>query len=667
VAPDEIGQGADLFIGKNDRVFLSTTGGLYQSDNLGNSWKKRPESFNSIYFHPRITDNGKGRIFLWDRLRGIYSSPDNGDTWQQHYYLLPGNQVITAFAAEGDSCYIGMADGLLVAFGAGSATTTASVAALSTLEISVIKASGNVVAVGTKGMGLFVSEDRGQTWTNRTPQFTTGLHFTSLVLEGNKVWAATHLQGVYYSEDLGKQWRPKNTGLKNLAITDLYLDAGNLYATTTSHQNVYTAQADSTGWQLLNDNVLGADYLPGSIVAQGNTLLVGTEFGLFKSTDAGATWKPSYRGVKDGHITSFQVDRDSTVWATSGPTRSIYRKRKTDSTFSFYRERMVSLSSNIGETLVEGNQLYTLNLPVQQHDLRTGNVVATFAHDNQFQFPKKLVRHPQAGFFLGTQTGGIWRYGTANTWENHSAGLPTDQVSDLVLRDTLLYAATGGGLFKSGVRKAQWEKVAVDATNPAVHRVFAADSMMIAAAPANAFVSYNLGKTWQPLNPAVPYVFTDIIRHRDVLFAAGIHHVYYSTTKGKTWQKSPEFNFWIESLAAVNDTLYLGTVEDGIRAVSLKSFMPKPDVPTGLAGANPAATSGVAFPNPTHGPVHLQGIPAGTRPVLTIWNSRGQQAGSAQLLSPDHTIDLAPLPRGLYYLRLESDRQVRVFKVWKAF
>jgi hypothetical protein len=92
---------------------------------------------------------------------------------------------------------------------------------------------------------------------------------------------------------------------------------------------------------------------------------------------------------------------------------------------------------------------------------------------NQFVFPQRLVHHAQAGFFLGTRIGGVWRYGAAGTWENYNAGLAADDINDLVLRDTLLYAATPDGLFKSGVRKAQWEKVAIDATNPAMHRVFA--------------------------------------------------------------------------------------------------------------------------------------------------------------------------------------------------
>jgi hypothetical protein len=158
------------------------------------------------------------------------------------------------------------------------------------------------------------------------------------------------------------------------------------------------------------------------------------------------------------------------------------------------------------------------------------------------------------------------------------------------------------------------------------------------------FISFNLGKAWQPLNPATPLYVTDVIRHRDILFAASLQHVYYSTTKGKTWQKSPEFDFWIESLAAVNDTLYLGTIEDGIMAVPLKSLVVQPDVPTGVEDENPRATRAFAFPNPTRGPVHLGGIAAGTRPVLTIWNSRGQQVGGAQPLSPQHAVDLTPLP-----------------------
>jgi hypothetical protein len=167
-----------------------------------------------------------------------------------------------------------------------------------------------------------------------------------------------------------------------------------------------------------------------------------------------------------------------------------------------------------------------------------------------------------------------------------------------------------------------------------MNRVFAFDSVMIAAGPANTFISYNLGKAWQPLDPAGPRFFTDVIRHNNVLFGASLQHVYYSTTKGKTWQKFPKFDFWIESLAAVNDTLYLGTIEDGIMAVPLKSQVFLPDVPTGVEDENPRVTRAFAFPNPTRGPVHLEGIPAGTRPVLTIWNSRGQQVGGAQSLSP---------------------------------
>ncbi|MBD0254202.1 MAG: T9SS type A sorting domain-containing protein [Cytophagales bacterium] len=651
VAPDEIGIGTHLFIGKNDRVFLCTAGGLYLSDNFGDSWRKLSEDFNNIYFHPHITGNAKGRVFLWDQLNGIYSSPDNGDTWERHYYLLPGNQRITAFAAAGDSCFIAVDGGLQVAFGTGLSTTTASVAGFSGMEITALLASGNVVVAGTDGKGLFVSEDRGKTWTNRTPQATAGLYFTTLVLAGNT---------------LGQQWRPKNTGLKGLTITDLHLEGSTLYATTDSYYNVYKAKVDSAGWQLLNDRVLGPDRHPESIVSKGTTLLLGTHLGLFKSPDGGVTWKPSYRGVKDEFITSFQVDRDSTVWATSSSTRSVYRKRKTDSTFSFFREQMVSLSSNIGETLVEGDQLYTLNLPVQQHDLKTGSVVATFTHENQFAFPKRLVRHPQAGFFLGAQIGGVWRYGAAGTWENYNAGLASDHINDLVLRDTLLYAATANGLFKSGVRKARWEPVVVDATNPAVHRIFTADSLMIAGGPVNTFISYNLGKAWQPLDPATPYYFTDVIRHNNILFAAGTRHVYYSTTKGRTWQQSAEFDFWIESLVAVNDTLYLGTVEDGIMAVPLRSLVTRPDVPTGVEDENPRTARAFAFPNPTRGLVHLEGIPAGARPVLTIWNSRGVQVGGAQSLAPQPSVDLTPLPPGLYYLRLQSDRQVKVFKVWKS-
>jgi len=61
IGPWDLYYAVDLVQGKNGRVFLSTSGGSYYSDNQGESWAKTKGDFNSIYYESSMAKEPENR------------------------------------------------------------------------------------------------------------------------------------------------------------------------------------------------------------------------------------------------------------------------------------------------------------------------------------------------------------------------------------------------------------------------------------------------------------------------------------------------------------------------------------------------------------------------------------------------------------------------------
>src|SRR5687767_6836928 len=84
--PSEVYYVEDIIEGKNGRLFLSATGGLYTSDDVGETWQSLQASLNTVYFHPYLAKNTKNNdLYAWDREDGIFSTSDNGANWKRHF------------------------------------------------------------------------------------------------------------------------------------------------------------------------------------------------------------------------------------------------------------------------------------------------------------------------------------------------------------------------------------------------------------------------------------------------------------------------------------------------------------------------------------------------------------------------------------------------------
>jgi photosystem II stability/assembly factor-like uncharacterized protein len=130
------------------------------------------------------------------------------------------------------------------------------------------------------GDGVYRSTDGGRTWTNMG--LKDSMHIGRIIVDprdskvvyvaamGN-LWAPSAERGVYKSTDGGKTWKPSLTISENTGVNEVHFDPRNpdvLYATAYQRRRHV--------WTLING---------------------GPESGIYKSTDAGETWKKLENGL----------------------------------------------------------------------------------------------------------------------------------------------------------------------------------------------------------------------------------------------------------------------------------------------------------------------------------------------------------------------------------
>lgn len=165
----------------------------------------------------------------------LRKSQDSGQTWEvppAEFFVLSDSLAV---APGGDSLYLGGLDGLFHSQDGGK--TWEIVASLATSVSLVSIASGESPSVYAVGDHLYRSTDDGRSWDPLPdPQALAGIR--SLVFDPHlpRLMFAGTTVGVFRSDDAGDNWTALNTGLTDLNVTALALDADTLilYAGGTS-------------------------------------------------------------------------------------------------------------------------------------------------------------------------------------------------------------------------------------------------------------------------------------------------------------------------------------------------------------------------------------------------------------------------------------------------
>lgn len=267
--------------------------------------------------------------------------------------------------------------------------------AVESLLLSVTRAGTRMVAVGEFG-NVVLSDDNGKTWrqANRVP---TTMTLTSVVFVSDKKgWAVGHDAIILTTDDGGENWTRQYGGQKDNADAVLlsvhFRDASNGFAVGAFNRTIATtdggktwvardtlmpprapSKAPEVGDDAVSDVATvaasaendpfartGADenHLNGIFTGpDANTLYIAAEGGaVFKSTDAGATWKKLYTGYIGSFWGGFTA-KDGTVYL-AGMRGNLWRSTDGGSTFAKLDTAGADQSIAAGAQLADGSLVF---------------------------------------------------------------------------------------------------------------------------------------------------------------------------------------------------------------------------------------------------------------------------------------------------------------------
>ena len=191
------------------------------------------------------------------------------------------------------------------------------------LTLGVDPRSPSNVFVGTMGDAVYKSPDGGQSWS----PYNAGLkehvsvvnQFVFHPTDPDTIYVATTV-GIFRSKDGGRLWLERMHGMKEVHyVVTIAVDPHNsdvMYAGTTG--GVYKTTDGTANWQLVNNGLIPKEKLDAAMAlgvnsvvmdpARPGTVYAGTTNGLFKTIDAGASWKRIEKGLADTYISVLLVD-----------------------------------------------------------------------------------------------------------------------------------------------------------------------------------------------------------------------------------------------------------------------------------------------------------------------------------------------------------------------
>ena len=281
-------------------LFAGTAQGLWRSPDWGASWDPvvgptpgdTLESLGAaralLPLGPQVWVAGEG---------GLYLSEDFGVSWKRLFSGASALSFMPSRYPQSDpTVFLGTGSGLLRSVDAG---TTFGPTALVSVPVSRLEWPGPALVVAT-GRGVVISEDAALTFRDPgqgLPEGEVQALAVSSFFGVDPVLFAGGAYGVYRSPDAGRTW--KATTLTGRSIFDLVWLGPFLYAA--GEGGVFRSDDIGRTWTTLSEGLppkLARRIMFPLAPAAGLEAFVGTDDGVFRTTDGGQHWQ---RAGLEGH------------------------------------------------------------------------------------------------------------------------------------------------------------------------------------------------------------------------------------------------------------------------------------------------------------------------------------------------------------------------------
>ena len=336
------------------------------------------------------------------------------------------------------------------------------------------------------------------------------------------LFVGTDNGSVYVLTSLGGCWQAFNTGLTKIRLRSFASDASFIYAGNDS--GVFRSATGIASWTDVTPP--GADTVVSSLAMIGDTVFAAiVNRGLYRSPDKGLSWFHVNSGLSDTRVTELVLSGD---FAFAGTDSGVF------------------VSIDRGFSWTPTSLLDRVNCLAQKDSL----------------------------LFAGTRRGDLFlstNYGTS--WNEADSGLYATIISDLLVIDDNMFAATDSGVFYSTNRGGFWQPLRFGLSVLSVVALASFSGDLYAGTEGGMSI-FGDGNTWTPKNCGLIATTVRALAILDsTLFAGTIGSgMFTSMTSGATWNQIPASSGLksnhIISLFRSEDKIFAGTIDAGVFVTS---------------------------------------------------------------------------------------------------
>ncbi len=424
---------------------------------------------------------------------------------------------VWSLAANGTAVFAGMDNGVFVSADSGSSWKASG---LTTSKIYALFVTGGKIFAGTDS-GAFRSTDNGANWASVG---MNNVAVDAFCADGTRLFAGTGGQGVFISSDGGLTWSASSLG--NCTVNSLSF-VGSAIIATVALGGVFVSSDSGNTWTAENNGLTTTNVGPLSVY--GTDTYVGSDVGVFHSTNDGLLWTNVDPNWNEGTVTSLAVGAGTVVAGTS--TDGIFFSTDGGANWnpSSPTGSAIHFLANLNSSLYAGT--------VSSGVFKSTDHGETWAAMGLTSAGVSSLAAGGGNLFEGTSGGGVFRStDDGTTWYAANSGLNNPSISSLATEGSVVYAGTfgnEGGVFRSTDYGKSWKITGL--RRVPISAIALTSQAVWASSPTGLYVSRNDGTIWN----RVLSVGVDPIAALDSEIVAGSgREVLVSTNNGIDWHTS---------------------------------------------------------------------------------------------------------------------------------
>jgi len=635
---------------------------------------------------------------------------NNGDVYVM---VLPGGRFIwkgsidvsagLPYRIDGDAMYVLTANSVFVNRDTSSTIWTIDTAGLGGRTPLDIAMDSSLTAYLATSSGLFRQGPDSLTWSpvNSFP----AAYMTAVYVDHRDSLYASTFVSVYRSADSGRTWAPQNTGLAGAGVTKFGCDLrDNVYALAgggvfrSDHGTAPWVRIDSAVSNMILDPISRFNS-PFTSIGGDSAIFLGTNYGLFQSTDQGRTWADDNHGIHASTIFGFAMSPTRTFVSTY---LGLFYRNMND---TLWTKAFPAHGYKTGSSIyMDGTgSLYTLGAKVSSADPFTVPTNWKSTDDGTSWLPDTaglgVIAHGQAPVYFVDSTGRqhysyysgaapFYQKAPGSPWSADTTGtgtLPanfpntfgTDNSGNLYAAVTLT-SSSAGLLVKRPIAGGAWAYDTAGLGGATIFSITPDRSGNLFAGTYGNGIYKRTGGMWASIplpSGSGNSVFVTAMDKGGALFAGfssldGFnftwHGVFFTTDDGSSWHYAGLDSIAVLALIARGDSIFAVTYYDGLYLLTrggVTALRPS-------AGASPASfgllqnypnpfnpSTTIGYRLPAAGTVEIRVFDELGRSVRTLVHAM-QNAGSYSV-TWDGRNDLGQtVSSGTYFYRARSNNSV---------